>query len=102
MIFVLTVRVDPCEANDSGRLHLLRRDRLVVVSVVVDDRLGADDKASTARLRNGDKKRGFTFNVVLLPWDLEEMKDDKLNILKIELKIGSSRKSISINFQEII
>ncbi len=71
MFLVFTVRVDPSEANDGGRLHLLRRDRLIIVSVVVDDRLGADNEASTARLRNGNKKRGFSFNVVLFPWDLE-------------------------------
>ena len=51
-----TVGVDSREADDGGRLHLLRRDGLVVVAVVVDDRLRADDDAAAARLRNGDQK----------------------------------------------
>ena len=52
----VTVGVDSGETDDGGRLHLLRRDGLVVVAVVVDDRLGADDDAATARLRNRDQK----------------------------------------------
>jgi hypothetical protein len=43
---------------------------LIVVSVVIDDRLGADDDAAAARLRHGDQEGGFAFNVVLLPRNL--------------------------------
>lgn len=63
----MTIRIDPCEADDRGGLHLLRRDGLIIVSVVVYDRLCADDDAAAARLGDWDEERSFVLNIVLLP-----------------------------------